>query len=164
MPLAPGTKAPDFTLKTRFGGEMKDVTLSDNFGKNNTVLLFFPAAFTGACTSEMCGVSGRMSDYGALDAKVYGISVDSAFSQEAWANKENITFPLLSDYKREVAKAYDVLWPDLAGMGPSAARAVFVIDKDGIIRYSEQTPVPSDLPDFQKVDAALRELGPAVGR
>ena len=159
MPLAPETQAPDFTLMTTHGasdGPVRPVKLSENFGKTNTVLLFFPAAFTSVCTDEFCSVSGGIKDYEALQANVLGVSVDSPFSQEAWAKKENITIPLLSDMNKEVTKAYDVLFPGLLEIGDFAARAVFVIDKEGKIIHSEQTPSPLELPDFDKVKEALK--------
>ncbi|NBR68958.1 MAG: peroxiredoxin [Verrucomicrobia bacterium] len=133
----------------------KDVKLSDNFGKKKTVLLFFPLAFTGVCTKEFCDVSSGLSAYEKLDATVYGISVDSPFAQEAWADKEKIQIPLLSDLNKEVSKAYGTLLPDLIGLGSVSARAAFVIDKAGVIKYSEQTPTPLELPDFKKIQAAL---------
>ena len=98
MPLAVETKAPDFTLPTKTADGPKQVKLSDNFGKKNTLLLFFPMAFTGTCTTEMCDVSSGLSAYSNLNAAVYGISGDNPFAQEAWAQKEKITVPLLSDY------------------------------------------------------------------
>ena len=155
MALAAGSKAPDFTLKTKRGGDPKDVKLSENFGKKKTVLLFFPLAFTGVCTKEMCDVSAGLASYEKLDAAVYGISVDSPFAQEAWADKEKIKIPLLSDLNKEVSKAYGTLLPDLIGLGSVSARAAFVIDKNGVIKYSEQTPTPLELPDFSKIQAAL---------
>lgn len=155
MPLAVGTKAPDFTLKTKTADGLKDVKLSDNFGKKQTVLLFFPLAYTGVCTQEMCDISNGLTAYGHLGAEVYGISVDSPFSQEAWAKANKITVPLLSDLNKTVTKAYDVLFPNLAGVGDTSARAAFVIGQDGVIKYAEQTPTPKDLPDFDKVKAAL---------
>jgi len=155
MALSAGSKAPDFTLKTKRGGDPKDVKLSDNFGKKKTVLLFFPLAFTGVCTKEMCDVSAGLSAYEKLDAAVYGISVDSPFAQEAWAEKENIKFPLLSDLNKEVCKKYGTLLPDLIGLGSVSARAAFVIDKHGVIKHSEQTPTPLELPDFSKIQSAL---------
>ena len=155
MPISLGTKAPDFTLKTKRGEDLKDIKLSDNFGKKKTVLLFFPLAFTGVCTKEMCDVSTGISGYEKLDAAVYGISVDSPFAQEAWAEKEKISIPLLSDLNKEVSKAYGTLLPDLIGLGSVSARAAFVIDKNGVIKYSEQTPTPLELPDFKKIQSAL---------
>src|SRR4029453_12988241 len=105
MPLAVGTKAPDFTLSTKTADGPKQVKLSDNFGKRNTLLLFFPMAFTGTCTTEMCDVSKGLSSLSKMNATVYGISGDNPFAQEAWAQKEKISVPLLSDYEHKVAKA-----------------------------------------------------------
>jgi peroxiredoxin len=155
MALSAGSQAPDFTLKTKRGGDPKDVKLSENLGKKKTVLLFFPLAFTGVCTKEFCDISAGLSAYEKLDAAVYGISVDSPFAQEAWADKEKIKIPLLSDLNKEVSKAYGTLLPDLIGLGSVSARAAFVIDKAGIIKYSEQTPTPLELPDFNKIQATL---------
>ena len=155
MALSTGSKAPDFTLKTKRGEELKDIKLSVNFGQKKSVLLFFPLAFTGVCTKEMCDVSAGLSAYEKLDAAVYGISVDSPFAQEAWADKEKIQIPLLSDLNKKVSQAYGTLLPDLIGLGSVSARAAFVIDKTGVIRYSEQTPTPLELPDFTKIQASL---------
>ena len=156
MPLPVGTKAPDFTLKTKTAEGPKDVILSDNFGNKQTVLLFFPAAFTGVCTQEMCDISAGLGQYAGLDAEVYGISVDNPFAQEAWAKQNNIKVTLLSDLNKTVAKAYGVLFPNLLGIYETAARAAFVIGEDGVIKYAEQTPTLKDLPNFAAVQAALR--------
>jgi peroxiredoxin len=158
MPLKIGTSAPDFTLKTKTAQGLEDVKLSDNFGRRATVLFFFPLAFTGVCTQEMCDVSGGISAYENLNAAVYGISIDSPFAQEAWAKQEKITIKLLSDLNKTAIKAYDVVFPNIAGIGDSAARAAFVIDKNGAIVHSEQTPTPKDLPNFEAVKAALSKL------
>ncbi len=158
MPLKIGTDAPDFTLKSKTLEGLQDVTLSHNYGKKNTVLLFFPLAFTGVCTQEMCDVSGGISAYETLNAAIYAISVDSPFAQEAWAQKEKITLQLLSDLNKTVTKAYDVLFPNLAGIGDTAARAAVVIDKQGKIAHVEQTPSPKELPDFEAVKAVLAKL------
>lgn len=158
MAIAVGTKAPDFTLKSKDAEGVKDIKLSDNFGKRNTVLLFFPLAFTSVCTNEMCEISQGIKAYEALNATVYGISVDSPFAQEAWAQKEKLNLPLLSDLNKKTAAAYGVLLDDLLGFGSTAARAAFVIDKQGVVRYAEQTPTPKDLPDFDKIKAALKDL------
>ena len=159
MPLSTGSKAPDFTLKSKTADGLKDVSLSANLGQKNTVLLFFPLAFTGVCTQEMCDVSGGLSAYADLGAEVIAISVDSPFAQEAWAKQNNITLTIASDLNKEVTKQYDVVFPMLAGVGDTAARAAFVIDKAGVIQYSEQTPTPKDLPDFNAIKAALAKLG-----
>jgi len=158
MPIKTGTSAPDFTLKTKTAQGLEDVKLSDNFGQRNTVLLFFPLAFTGVCTQEMCDVSGGISAYETLNAAVYGISIDSPFAQEAWSQKEKISIKLLSDLNKTVIKAYDVVFPGLAGIGDTAARAAIVIDKKGTVVHAEQTATPKDLPDFNAVQAVLAKL------
>src|SRR5207253_11506149 len=107
MPLAVGTKAPDFMLSTKAADGPKQIKLSDTFGKKDTLLLFCPMAFTGTCTTEMCEVSQGLNAYTDLNAAVYGISGDNPFAQEACAQKEQITVPLLSDYEHKAAKAYD---------------------------------------------------------
>jgi peroxiredoxin len=158
MAIPVGSKAPDFTLKSKQASGLVDVKLSDNLGKKNTVLLFFPAAFTGVCTQEMCDISGGLGAYASLNADVIGISVDTPFAQEAWAQKEKIGVTLASDLNKEVIKKYNVVFPMLAGVGDTAARAAFVIDKTGIVQYSEQTPSPKELPHFNDVKAALAKL------
>jgi len=152
MPIAVGSTAPNFTLKSKTADGLADVELVT--GKP-TVLLFFPLAFTGVCTSEFCDVTAGLSQYTDLGANVIGISVDSPFAQEAWAKANAITIPLASDLNKEVIKAYDVVFPMLAGVGDTAARAAFVIGADGVVKYAEQTPTPKDLPDFEAVKAAL---------
>jgi len=157
MAIAVGTKAPDFTLKSKSPADA-DIKLSNNFGKKNTVLLFFPLAFTGVCTTEMCDVTAGLSAYADLNADVLGISVDSPFAQAAWAQKEKIGITLASDLNKEVTKAYDVVFPMLAGVGDTSARAAFVIDQHGVVQYSERTPTPKDLPNFDAVKATLARL------
>jgi peroxiredoxin len=137
MPIPVGSKAPDFTLKTLTADGLKDVTLSHNFGKKQTVILFFPLAFTGVCTQEMCDISAGLGQYAGLNAEVYGVSVDSPFSLDAWAKQNKIGVTLLSDLNRTTTKAYDVVFPMLAGVGDTSARAAFVIGKDGVVKYSE---------------------------
>lgn len=158
MAIAVGTKAPDFTLKSKQASGLVDFSLSGNLGKKNTVLLFFPAAFTGVCTQEMCDITAGLNSYAGLNADVVGISVDTPFSQEAWAQKEKIGITLVSDLNKEVTRKYDVLFPMLAGVGDTAARAAFVIDKNGVVQYSEQTPNPKELPHFEKVKETLTKL------
>ena len=155
MPIAIGSKAPDFTLKTKTVEGLKDIQLSDNFGKKQTVLLFFPLAFTGVCTTELCDISNGLSAYSNLGAEVIGISVDSPFALEAWATANKITIPLVSDLNKETTKDYGVLFPGLAGIGDTSARAAFVIGQDGVVKYAEQTATPKDLPNFAAVKAAL---------
>ncbi len=158
MAIPVGSKAPDFTLKSKQPAGLVDVKLSNNFGRKNTVLLFFPLAFTGVCTQEMCDITAGLSSYSGLNADVIAVSVDSPFAQEAWAQKEKIGITLASDLNKQTIQAYGVVFPLLAGVGDTAARAAFVIDKQGVIRYSEQTPTPKDLPNFAAVQAALAKL------
>jgi peroxiredoxin len=158
MAIPVGSKAPDFTLKSKQATGLVDVKLSDNFGKKNTVLLFVPAAFTGVCTQEFCDITQGLSAYQDLNAAVIGLSVDSPFAQEAWAQKERIGITLASDLNKTVTKAYDVLLPGLLGIGDFAARAAFVIDRQGVVQYSEQTPTPKDLPNFNAVRETLAKL------
>src|SRR6185503_20180687 len=141
--------------KSKQASGLVDVKLSNNFGKKNTVVLFFPLAFTGVCTQEMCDITAGLGQYSSLGAEVIGISVDSPFAQEAWANQNKIGIKLVSDLNKEVIKAYQVVFPMLAGVGDTAARAAFVIGKDGVVKYAEQTPTPKDLPNFAAVKAAL---------
>ena len=158
MAIAVGSKAPDFNLKSKTASGLVDVKLSNNFGKKNTVVLFFPLAFTSVCSAEMCDVSSGITAYADLGAEVIAISVDSPFAQEAWAQKEKIVITLASDLNKETTKAYGVTFPMLAGVGDTAARAAFVVDKNGVIQYSEQTPTPKDLPNFEAVKATLAKL------
>ncbi len=158
MAISVGSKAPDFSLKSKSATGLADVKLSANFGSKNTVILFFPLAFTGVCTQEMCDITAGLSAYSNLNANVIGISVDSPFAQEAWAQKEKIGITLASDLNKKTAEAYGVLLPDLIGLGAVSARAAFVIDKAGVVQYSEQTPSPKELPNFAAVKAALEKL------
>ena len=158
MAIPTGTQAPDFTLKSKTAAGLVDVKLSENFGKASTVVLFFPLAYTSVCTAEMCDQSSGLAEYEKLGAKVIAISVDSPFTQEAWAKANNIHLTLVSDLNKTVTKAYDVVFPMLAGVGDTSARAAFVIDKTGVVQYSEQTPTPKDLPNFPAIKAVLAKL------
>ncbi len=159
MAIPVGSKAPDFSLKSKNASGVSEVKLGDNLGKKNTLVLFFPLAFTSVCTQEMCDVSQGINAYSSVNADVIAISVDSPFAQEAWAQKEKITLKLASDLNKKTAADYGVLLPDLLGFGSTAARAAFVVDKQGIIRYSEQTPTPKDLPNFAAIKDVLAKLG-----
>ena len=163
MALPVGSKAPDFTLSTKTADGPKPITLSENFGKGNALLLFFPMAFTGTCTTEMCGVSMDIAAYSSLGATVFGISGDNPFAQEAWAKQERITIPLLSDYEHKVARAYDVAYESFLPernlpMGGVPKRAVFAIDRNGVIQYSECNDDARALPNFEKIKARLAEM------
>lgn len=155
MPIAVGTRAPDFTLKSKTADGLRDVRLSDNFGQRSTVLLFFPLAYTSVCTKEMCDISAGLGEYAGLGADVIGISVDSPLTQEVWAKTNAITVTLVSDLNKDVTKAYDVLFPMFKGVGDTSARAAFVIGRDGLVKYAEQTATPGHLPDFAAIKAAL---------
>ncbi len=157
-----GTKAPDFSLSTKTASGPKLATLSEHAGKN-VVVLFFPMAFTGVCTDEFCTISKGLQDYTSLDAVVLGISGDNPFAQEAWAQKEGITVPLLSDYEHKTAKAYGVAYetflPELGlPMGGVPKRSAFIVDKNGIIQYAESHDDPHNLPNFDAIKAKLAEL------
>lgn len=159
MGITVGDRAPDFTLKSKSGDDMKDISLSDYEGQKNVVILFFPLAYTGVCTEEMCSVSGGLADYDALDAQVLGISVDSPFAQEAWAEENDIAIPLLSDFNKEVSAAYGAQFEDLIGFRGVAKRSAFVVDKTGIVRFASVSDDPTVLPDFDAIKARLSELG-----
>jgi peroxiredoxin len=163
MSIKVGDKAPDFTLVTKGPEGPQLIKLSELVGSSNLVLLFVPMAFTGVCTTEFCDISAGIKEYEALDAKVFGISGDNPFAQAAWAEKEGITIPLLSDYEHAVAKAYGVAYDQFLPeanliMGGVAKRSAFVIDKTGIVRYAEVQNHPKDLPDFAAVKETLRGL------
>src|SRR5712664_3560461 len=149
MAIPVGSKAPDFSLKSKQASGLVDVKLSNNFGRKNTLLLFYPLAFTSVCTQEMCDISAGLNAYSSLNADVVGISVDSPFAQEAWAQKEKIGITLASDLNKKTAEAYGTLLADLLGLGSVSARAALVVDKSGTIQYSEQTPTPKDLPNLR---------------
>ena len=158
MPIPVGSNAPEFNLKSKQASGVVDVKLSSNFGKKSTLVLFFPLAFTGVCTKEMCDITSGLNAYQSLGADVIGISVDSPFAQDAWAQKEKIGITLASDLNTTTAKAYGVLLDDLLGFGSTSARAAFVIDKAGVVQYSEQTPSPKELPNFDAIKETLAKL------
>ena len=159
MTLATGVEAPDFTLKNKTPEGLQDVSLSSYRGKSNVVLLFFPFAFTGVCTEETCSVRDDLASYKDLNAQVLGISVDSPFAQEAMALKEGLNFPLLSDFNKDVSKAYDVLYDDFIGFQGVAKRSAFVINMSGDIAYSWSSDDPKQLPEFQAIKDSLSRLG-----
>ena len=158
MGINVGDQAPDFTLKSK-RGDLDDVRLSSFKGKKNVVLLFFPLAYTSVCTDELCSVSGGLSEYDTLNAQVLGISVDSPFAQEAWADDNDISIPLLSDFNKEVSAAYGAQYQDLLGFRGVAKRAAFVVDSEGIIRYAEVSEDATVLPDFDAVKRCLSAIG-----
>ncbi|HAA95627.1 MAG: peroxiredoxin [SAR202 cluster bacterium] len=152
-----GQKAPQFELFDHNKGSRK---LSDSEGKN-VVLAFFPGAFTGVCTTEMCSFRDRMDALNSMNAQVFGVSVDAIFSQKAFSDANNLNFPLLSDYERKTVNAYGVALPNFAGMDGYTAseRAVFVIDKEGVIRYKWVGENPGVEPDYDEVQRQVDALG-----
>jgi glutaredoxin-dependent peroxiredoxin len=150
-----GSRAPDFTLVNQ---DREPVKLSDQIGSGNIVLAFFPGAFSGVCTKEMCTLRDSMSQLNELGAKVYGISTDTFFALKAWSDQQKLGFPLLSDYNKEAIKAYDVVNPDMVGLKDIARRAVVVIDKAGIVRYREALEDARNEPDYAKLKDALGKL------
>jgi len=156
MTLNTGEQAPDFSLKTKNAEGLKDISLSDHKDKQSVVLLFFPFAFTSVCTEETCSVRDDLSSYADLNAQVYGISVDSPFAQEVMSEKQNLNFPLLSDFNKEVSKSYGVLYEDFIGFAGVAKRSAFVVSKDGTILFSWSSDDPKQLPDFDAIKASLK--------
>lgn len=150
-----GSKAPDFTLVDQ---DREPVKLSDQIGTGNIVLAFFPGAFSGVCTKEMCTLRDSMSQLKGLGAKIYGISTDTFFALKAWGDQQRLEFPLLSDYNKEAIRAYDVVNPDMVGLKNIARRAVIVIDKGGIIQYREALADARNEPDYEKLKRALKQL------
>ncbi len=155
MKIEPGTTAPEFTL---YNSKKGKVTLSDYKGKN-VLLLFFPLAFTSVCTKELCSVRDNISFYNNIDAEVFGISVDSFYRLAKFKEEQQFTFTLLSDFNKEVSKSYDTLYEtfgfNMKGVGK---RSAFIIDKEGVIRYSEVLENASDVPDFDRIKKCLEEL------
>ena len=156
MAVEVGMAAPDFSL---YDADRKATSLSDFRGKN-VVLAFYPGAFTGVCTTEMCAFRDRMDGLNSLNAQVLGISVDGAFAQKAFSDQNNLNFPLLSDFQRETVNQYDLAIPNFAGMeGYTASkRAVYVVDGEGVVRYAWVGPNPGVEPDYDEVQAELGKL------
>ena len=159
MAISVGSTAPDFTLKSKTSDGLVDVTLSGNYDNINSVLLFFPFAFTGVCMEEACSVRDDLPAFSELNASVYGISVDSPFAQEAMANEKDLNFPLLSDFNKDVSKAYDVLYDDFIGFQGVSKRSAFIINMSGDIAYSWSSDDPKQLPEFQAIKDCLSQLG-----
>jgi glutaredoxin-dependent peroxiredoxin len=155
MKIEIGQKAPDFTLVDT---EKNKVTLSQQKGKN-VVLLFFPMAFTGVCTKELCSVRDNIAAYNHTNAQVYGISVDSPFTLAKFKEEQGLNFPLLSDFNKEASTSYGALYEDFIGwMKGVSKRSAFVVDADGIVRYAQVLDSAGDLPDFDAVMNSLKEL------
>jgi glutaredoxin-dependent peroxiredoxin len=155
MSLSVGDIAPAFTLTS---SEKQPVSLADYSGKN-VVLLFFPLAFTGVCTQELCQTRDGIADYENLDAQVLAISVDSIFTLDKFKQEQQLNFPLLSDFNKDVSAAYGSLYDEFVfGMKGVSRRSAFVIDKTGHIRYAEVLESAGNLPNFDAVKACLASL------
>ena len=154
MSIDVGSAAPDFTLPNQ---DREPVTLSARRGRP-VVLAFFPAAFSSVCTKELCTFRDRLSPLNLADAQVYGISVDTFFTLKAFQNHQQLTFPLLSDFNKQVIRDYGVFNEDMIGLKGIARRAVFVIDKGGIVRHSEVLADARSEPDYEKVFSTLDAL------
>ena len=151
-----GSKAPDFTLPNQ---DRQPVSLGEALGKNNVVLAFFPAAFSSVCTKELCTFRDQLGPLNHLaKAQVFGISVDTPFSLKAFANEQRLQFPLLSDFNKDVIRAYEVFNPDMIGLKGIAKRAVFVIDRAGTVRYREVLDDARNEPNYEKLNGALASL------
>jgi peroxiredoxin len=156
MAVDVGGKAPDFTLVNQ---DREKVVLSNELKKGNVVLAFFPGAFSGTCTKELCTFRDTMSNFAKVNANVLGISTDTFFVLKAWSDQQRFGFPLLSDYNKEVINAYGVVNPDMIGLKNIAKRAVFVIDKGGSIRYREVLDDARNEPDYNRLNEELAKIG-----
>jgi peroxiredoxin len=155
MSVSIGSLAPEFTLKNSDG---QDVSLSAFKGQKNVVVLFFPLAFTGVCTAELCSTRDSLAVYNGLNAEVLAISVDSFFTLKQFKEANKLNFNLLSDFNKETSKAYGALYDEFFGMFGVAKRSAFVVDKEGVIRYAEVLEAAKDLPDFNAIQETLKSL------
>ena len=155
MTIKIGEHAPEFSL---YDTEKKKVTLSELRG-SNVLLLFFPLAFTSTCTKELCEVRDNIAWYENVNAKVLGISVDSLYSLGKYKQEQNLSYPLLSDFNKEVSTAYGSLYESFSyGMKGVSKRSAFVVDKNGILRYAEVLENAGEIPDFHAIQHTLKSL------
>ena len=155
MSLQIGDKAPDFKL---YNSEKQEVSLSDYAGKN-VVILFFPLAFTGTCTTELCEMRDNISIYSSLNAEILAISVDSLFTLEKFKAEQKLPFHLLSDFNKDTSAAYGSLYENFVlGMKGVSKRSAFVVDTSGIIQYVEVLESAGDIPNFEAVQDTLKSL------
>jgi peroxiredoxin len=156
--MAPGVgaKAPEFTL---FDTEKNLRSLSEFKGKK-TVLAFYPGAFTGVCTREFCSLRDALANFNALNAQIVGISIDSPFANKAFAGQNNLSFPLLSDFTREVSKQYGGVYQDFAGLKGyvAAKRAVYVLDGQGIVKYAWVSDNAGVEPNYEEIKTVLGSI------
>ncbi len=155
MSIQIGDSAPNFTL---IASDKSAVALSDFRDKKNVVLLFFPLAFSGVCTAELCATRDDIGTYESLEAQVLAVSVDSIFALEKFKEDQKINFPLLSDFNKTTAQAYGAYYEIFFGMQGVAKRAAFVIDKKGSVQYAEVLESADDLPNFEAIRKALSQL------
>ncbi|MEY4108138.1 MAG: hypothetical protein RL181_2480 [Bacteroidota bacterium] len=150
-----GDKAPEFTL---ISTSKQEVSLKDYHGQN-VLILFFPMAFTSVCTQELCAARDNISVYASANAQVLAISVNSPFTLAKFKEEQGLNFPLLSDYNKEVSKAYDCLYENFVlGMKGVSKRSAFVVDKEGVIRYAEVLENAGELPNFELIKETLNAL------
>jgi peroxiredoxin len=155
MAIEKGQKAPEFTL---FNSEKNKVSLSDYSGKN-LVILFFPQAFTGVCTTELCSVRDSLNVYTSLNAEVVGVSVDSIFTLAKFKEEQQYNFPLLSDFNKTVSQAYGAFYDEFVfDMKGVSRRAAFVVDKEGTVQYAEVLESAGDQPNFDAIKEVLGSL------
>jgi peroxiredoxin len=154
MSVSVGSQAPDFTLMNQ---ERQPVTLSAQRGQP-VVLAFFPAAFSSVCTKELCTFQDALAQLNQVHAQVYGISVDTFFTLKAFQDQQKLAFPLLSDFNKQVIRDYGVFNEDMIGLKGIAKRAVFVIDKAGVVRHREVLEDARNEPNYDAVHAALASL------
>ena len=150
-----GAKAPDFTLPNQ---DREPVTLSEQLKKGPVVLAFVPAAFSGTCTKELCTFRDSIAQLEKANATVLGISVDSFFALKAWRDAQGFQFPLLSDFSKTVIRDYGVFNEDMIGLKGLAYRSVFVLDRNGVVRYREVLDDARNEPDYGKVMQTLTAL------
>jgi peroxiredoxin len=157
MPVNVGSTAPQFTL---FASMNESVSLHSFQGEKNVLLLFFPQSFTGVCTKELCSVRDDISRYQEMNAEVIGISVDSVFTLARFKEDQNLNFTLLSDFNREASTAYDCMYDSFTPMGMKGVskRSAFIIDKTGVVRYAEVLDNAGEIPNFDAINACLKEL------
>ena len=155
MAAETGSIAPDFTLPNQ---DREPVTVSQQRGRP-IVLAFFPAAFSSSCQKELCTLRDALARFSKAHAQVYGISVDTFFALKAFADEQHLTFPLLSDFNKQVIRDYGVFNEDMIGLKGIAKRGVFVLDKDGVVRHREVLDDARNEPDYEKVYQAVAALG-----
>jgi len=157
MSLQIGNQAPAFTLHTSIN---ETISLSDFAGEKNVLILFFPQAFTGVCTKELCAIRDDISRYQNTNAQVLGISVDSVFTLAKFKEEQQLNFPLLSDFNKEVSTAYHSIYESFTGMNMKGVskRSAFLVDKAGVIQYAEVLESAGDIPNFEAINECIARL------